>query len=67
MMYRSNNILALVPPDEDGQLILKQTLFIQKSLGMNIFILNVIKEPSFINTLFRPRKLSYKRNEALNE
>ncbi|MDD4143064.1 MAG: universal stress protein [Prolixibacteraceae bacterium] len=67
MMYRSNNILALVPPDEDGQLILKQTLFIQKSLGMNIFILNVIKEPSFFNTLFRPRKLSYKRNEALNE
>lgn len=66
-MYRSNNILALVPPDEDGQLILKQTLFIQKSLGMNIFILNVIKEPSFFNTLFRPRKLSYKRNEALNE
>jgi nucleotide-binding universal stress UspA family protein len=34
---------------------------------MNIFILNVIKEPSFFNTLFRPRKLSYKRNEALNE
>lgn len=67
MMYRSNNILALVPPDEDGQLILKQTLFIQKSLGMNIFILNVIKEPSLFNTLFRPRKLSYKRNEALNE
>ncbi len=67
MVYRSNNILALVPPDENGKLILKQTLFFQKSLGMNIFVLNIVDKPSFFEKIFRTRKLAYKKNEALDE
>lgn len=67
MIYRSNNILALVPPDENGQLILKQTLFFQKALGMNIFILNIVNKPSILEKVFRSRKLAYKYNKALIE
>jgi nucleotide-binding universal stress UspA family protein len=56
-----------VPPDENGKLILKQTLFFQKSLGMNIFILNIIDQPSFFRRVFPSRKSAYLKNEALSE
>lgn len=65
MIYRSNNILALISPDEDGKLILNQTLFFQKSLGMNVFLLNILKKPSLYNKLFRARNLTFKKDESL--
>ncbi len=67
MMYRSNNILAFIPPNEDGKLILRQTLFFQKSLDMRIFILNIINKPSILKQIFSSKKLSHLKTEALIE
>jgi len=64
-MYRSNNILALIPPDGDGKKILNQALFFQENLGMRIFILNIIDKPSMFNRLFLPEKVQNMKKEAL--
>jgi len=65
MRYRTNNILALVRPNKEGEGVLKQTLFFQKTLGMRIFIYNIIDKPSFFKRLFNPRTSEYLQKEAL--
>jgi nucleotide-binding universal stress UspA family protein len=64
-MYRSNNILALIPPDKEGEKILKQALFFQENLGMQIFILNIIDKPSLFKRLFLPEKVLDIKKETL--
>ncbi len=66
MRYRSNNILALVPPCEDGAAVLKQVLFFQQALGMNIFVYQIIKKPSLLETLFHAKRAKNTRLDALN-
>jgi nucleotide-binding universal stress UspA family protein len=65
MRYRTNNILALVRPNKEGESVLKQTLFFQKSLGMRIFIYNIIDKLSIFERLFNPKKSKYLQEDAL--
>ncbi len=62
MDYKLNSILALVPPNKEGELVLKQALFFQQTLRMRLFVLNVLKSPS----VFSPKSKVQKENE-LNE
>lgn len=46
MKYKSNSILAHIPQNRNGELILKQALFFQQKLGMRIFLMDIIKPGS---------------------
>lgn len=67
MTYRSNNILALVPPGEEGIHILKQAAFFQQSLGMKVFLYRIIEPPSLFTRILHPKKAKRERNQALQE
>jgi nucleotide-binding universal stress UspA family protein len=67
MRYRSNHILALVPPCDEGFSILQQVLFFQQSLGMQIFIYHIIEKPSFFLSLFHAKRARNLRIDALNK
>lgn len=66
MRYRSNNILALVPPGEEGIHILKQAVFFQQTLGMKVFLYRIIEPPSLFSGIFHAKKAKRERNQALN-
>ncbi len=66
MRYRSNNILALIPPGKDGELILQQALFFQKTLNMRVFVYNIIQKPSLLKEIFHPKKNKTIRMDSLN-
>lgn len=65
MRYRTNNILALVPHNETGKLILNQALFFRQGLGMRLFIYNIIEKPALVKKLIFPKRLVARRNDAL--
>jgi nucleotide-binding universal stress UspA family protein len=67
MRYRSNNILALIPPQTESDSVLKQVLFFQKSLNMRVFIYNIIDNPSIIDRIIHAKRTRNMRNDALNE
>jgi len=67
MRYRTNNILALIRPNKEGESVLKQTLFFQKTLGMRIFIYNIIDKPPIFERLFIPKKSEYLKEDALTQ
>lgn len=52
-------------PNKEGEGVLKQSLFFQKSLGMRIFIYNIIDKPSITERLFNPKKSEYLQQDAL--
>lgn len=66
MRYRSNNILAFIPPTKEGEKILKQTMFFQQVLDMRIFVFNIIEKPSFFEKLLKPKKIIDLKKEALD-
>jgi nucleotide-binding universal stress UspA family protein len=66
MRYRTNNILALVPPTKEGESILHQGLFFRKWLGMRLFIYHIIKKPALFKKFILPKQAIMKRNDALN-
>jgi nucleotide-binding universal stress UspA family protein len=49
-----HTILALVPPNKEGALVLKEALFFQEALGMKLEILNIIEPSSFYIRNFEP-------------
>lgn len=56
MKRKKNSILALVPPNKDGALVLKEAIFFQQTLGLQLFIIHVIKDPSFYEKNFQAIK-----------
>jgi nucleotide-binding universal stress UspA family protein len=66
MRYRTNNILALIPPTKVGENILNQGLFFRQRLGMRLFIYHIIKKPALFKKLILPKQAIMKRNDALN-
>jgi nucleotide-binding universal stress UspA family protein len=65
MEHKTNSILAFIPQNKEGELVLKEALYFQKMLGMRIFILNVIKAPSFFSKRFQAEKMRILKDEAL--
>jgi nucleotide-binding universal stress UspA family protein len=66
MRYRSNNILALIPPTKEGENILNQALFFRHGLDMSLFIYHIINKPSLFKKMLLPKQTKIRRNEALN-
>ncbi|WP_372948936.1 universal stress protein [Mariniphaga sp.] len=66
MRYRSNNILALVPPTKEGENILNQALFFRQWLGMRLFVYHIIDKPALFKKLIRPKQTQLQKNDALN-
>jgi len=54
MKKEKHTILALVPPEKEGALVLKEALLFQKALGMKLRIMNVIEPASFYIRNFEP-------------
>ena len=67
MRKRAHSILALVPPNKEGALVLKEALFFQKTLGMRLFIINVVKTPSFYLRNFKADKVKSNLDDAQDE
>lgn len=65
MRYRSNNIVAFIPPTETGKLILKQTMFFQEALGMRVFAIDIPDKPSVFEKIFQQQKITTQKKEAL--
>lgn len=57
MKKKEYSILALIPPNREGEIVLKEALYLQNTLGTKLVILNVIKAPSFFVRKFQPQKL----------
>lgn len=66
MRYRSNNILALIPPVKAGENILNQALFFRQKLDMHLFIYHIIHKTALFKKLFLPRQEKLQKNDALN-
>ena len=64
MKNRSNSILALIPQNKEGGLVLKEALYFQQVLEMRIFILDIIKAPSFLSERFNAKKIETRKIEA---
>lgn len=64
MKNKSNSILALIPLNRGGKLVLKEALYFQKTLGCHLFILNVIEAPSFLAQKFQVKKVKSLKKEA---
>ena len=66
-MYRSNNILALIPPNSNGEKILNQAVFFQQTLEMRIFIMNIIEEANFLKRILFSGKAKQDKINALRD
>uniref|UniRef100_UPI00321633FB universal stress protein n=1 Tax=uncultured Draconibacterium sp. TaxID=1573823 RepID=UPI00321633FB len=64
---KSHSILAFVPPNNEGKLVLKEAMFFQKKLGMHLYIINVVEAPSFYARKFLAEKVFDTRMQALQE
>ncbi len=65
MRYRSNNILALIPPANAGENILKQALFFRQRLEMRLFIYHIIKKTTLFKKIILPKQTTIRKNAAL--
>lgn len=57
MTVKTNDILAFIPQNNDGELALQEILHIQQTLKMRLFVLNIIKAPSLFIRKFQLKKL----------
>jgi nucleotide-binding universal stress UspA family protein len=57
-MAKINNILVPIPISEGGKIALQQAEYFHKAFDMNITVLHVIPEKSFIEKTFTPNKNS---------
>ena len=64
MENRISSILAFIPQNKEGELVIKEALYLQQILKMRIFILNVIKAPSFVSKILEAKKLEARKIKA---
>lgn len=57
MTVKTNDILAFIPQNNDGELALQEILHIQQTLEMRLFVLNIINAPSLFIRKFQLKKL----------
>lgn len=57
MENRSNSILAFIPQNKKGELVIEEALYFQQILEMRIFILNIIKAPSILSKVLKAKKV----------
>ena len=64
MDNRSNSILAFIPQNKSGELVIKEALYFQQILEMRIFILNIMKTPSLLSKILKTKKLETRITKA---
>ena len=64
MGNRSNSILAFIPQNKSGELVIKEALYFQQILEMRIFILNIMKPPSLLSKVLKAKKLETRITKA---
>ena len=65
MKHSLHDVLILVPLTDDGKIVLKQALYLQKSLSFRIFVLNVIPPLPVLKRLFGSGKIKESKDQAL--
>lgn len=66
MENKINDILAVVPLTEEGKIVLKQAIHLQKVIPFRIFALNIIPPVPKLNRFFSSQKVKEIKEEALN-
>ena len=67
MENRSNSILAFIPQNKSGELVLKQALYFQQIIETRIFVLKIIKSPSLLFQKIQTKKMDKLKTEAKQE
>jgi nucleotide-binding universal stress UspA family protein len=67
MSYRLHDVLALVPLNDEGKIVLQQAKYLQDVLGVRIYVLHVIPPVSPFLRLFKPRQIRAKEHEAVKK
>ncbi|MFV0590883.1 MAG: universal stress protein [Draconibacterium sp.] len=67
MKQEEYSILALISPNKEGETVLKEALYLQKTLRVKLVILNVIKEPGFFERNFQPEETELTLKKAKEE
>ena len=67
MKYNLHDVLILVPLTDEGKIVLKQAIHLQKALSFRIFVLNVIPPIPFFLRFFNSRKVKELKDKALQE
>lgn len=57
MKKKVYSILALIPPNKEGEIVLKEALYLQSTMEVKLVILNVIKAPAFFKRNFQPQEV----------
>ncbi|WP_319480325.1 universal stress protein [uncultured Draconibacterium sp.] len=67
MKYRSNSILAHIPQNHSGELVLRQALFFREKLGMRIFLMKINKSNTFFPINPNSKKNKIRHEKALDQ
>jgi len=67
MKKKVYSILALIPPNKEGEIVLKEALYFHSTLGVRLVVLNVIKDPTFFVRNFQPHKVEMTIKNAKEE
>jgi len=67
MKYKLHDVLALVPLNDDGKIVLKQAANLQKVLGCRVFVLHVVPPISFITRQFNSERVKELKDAAMQE
>lgn len=67
MKYKLHDVLALVPLNDDGKIVLQQATNLQKVLDCRVFVLHVIPPISFFTRQFNAGKVKELKDAAMRE
>ncbi|WP_321345338.1 universal stress protein [uncultured Draconibacterium sp.] len=67
MKQKKYSILALITPNKEGETVLKEALYLQKTLEVKLVILNVIEEPGFFERNFQSEETEVAIQKAKEE
>lgn len=67
MKKKAYSILALIPPNKEGEIVLKEALYFHRTLGVKLVILNVIKTPTFYERNFQSQEVEIALKNAKEE
>ncbi|MFY9151716.1 MAG: universal stress protein [Prolixibacteraceae bacterium] len=67
MRYKLLDVLVLVPLNDEGKIVLKQAVILQKILSCRIFVLHVIPQAPFFTNHFNSPKIKKLKDEALQK
>lgn len=61
------SILVLIPPNKEGEIVLREALYMQSTLDVKLVVLNVIEAPTFFKRNFQPQEVDIALKNARAE